>query len=580
MNATLLLEHSAEHVACQELSDRSPAVPVPLREYVQWVARRGKLPINPHTGGPASTSEPNTWGLYSQAVVAVERYRLDGIGFVLTAADPFTCIDLDHCRDAATGDVEPWALRIVERLDTFTEASPSGTGLHVWLRAPLPVRGARRGGIEAYYSGRYITVTGDALDGYGRIEERPDALAAWYSDVFGAGPEPGRVEHPPTVSESDTAIIERATAARNGDKVSRLFDGDASGYSSQSEADQALLCCLAFYTRDPEQLLRLMRASGLYRVDKEQRYSTHDVPAALAFTAGMPPAPAVSTSGAVDRPPTESARVAELEAQLAEERRARSALEEQNAELQRALSAQVYVMRNTAIRTESRTAVATAHIINYHASQGPGEELPGRGDGWYRVAQAAIAEQSGDSERRVGDHMGKLEEWGVFERATMWGTRDRVDTDTGEITAMPVRRQYLRTTRTLADTLNFLADLKPEKATTWGGRRRPVCPDHPDAGTVVRHAVHCQECNRLLEAGAEYHRAEAVPDGPDRQDDGSGMDAVPAPPAPTAPTGQDVRSWYRHSGVCFPTGQDDRSENTQPAPPNQPPIPRTGSRVS
>jgi putative DNA primase/helicase len=58
----------------------------------------------------------------------------DGIGLVLTEDDPYAAGDLDHCRDPQSGEIQPWAQAIVNRLQSYTEISPSGTGLRILLR--------------------------------------------------------------------------------------------------------------------------------------------------------------------------------------------------------------------------------------------------------------------------------------------------------------------------------------------------------------------------------------------------------------------------------------------------------------
>jgi hypothetical protein len=475
----------------------------PLREYSQWLCYRSeyletrgkytKKPVDPHTGGAGSSTNPATWATHKQAVLAASRYNLDGIGFALTADDPFTVIDLDACRDPETGEIEPWAWEIVQRLNSYTEISPSGTGVHIVLKAVLPVAGRRKGRIEAYYSGRYVTVTGDALAGYDVIHERADELAAWSAATL-------QLEHslpavslhvvpPPTMADAD--ILERASAARNGDKFRRLFlAGDTSGYPSQSEADQALLCMFTFYTRDPAQLQSLMRQSALYRADKDERYSTQDIPAALAFTAALGDAVsgvAVATGVSADEIAALRAEVAELKLQLAEERAARSAL--------------VYALRNPAVKTEVRTAIAATCLLEHKASLEPD------GDGWQRVSLAAVGEQAGCSTKRASAHLDRLHELGVIEKKVEWSSRDVVDTETGEITTEGVKHMYLRTDRPQSKTLELLATLEPDPQRPTHGGRRVACPEHPEAGTVKRWALHCQECDRLLERGEEFHRA-------------------------------------------------------------------------
>ncbi len=104
---------------------------------------------------------------FADALAAWAAGRYDGIGFVFSADDPYTGVDLDHVRDADTGVVQPWALDIVRRLDSYTEISPSGGGLHVIVRAQVP-RGRKKFpqlGAEMYDRARYFTMTGNVFAG-------------------------------------------------------------------------------------------------------------------------------------------------------------------------------------------------------------------------------------------------------------------------------------------------------------------------------------------------------------------------------------------------------------------------------
>ena len=119
---------------------RSSMVLRELQDYEQWVCwtrvAGRKLPISPATGKPASCRESATWRTYRQARATASWLCLDGIGFVFTSTDPYTGVDLDHCR--TRGDLEPGAAEIVRRLNSYTEWSPSGEGLHILVKASLP----------------------------------------------------------------------------------------------------------------------------------------------------------------------------------------------------------------------------------------------------------------------------------------------------------------------------------------------------------------------------------------------------------------------------------------------------------
>jgi hypothetical protein len=249
-----------------------------IRDLRQWLCwrpeeRDGKLtkvPYSPFTGEKASGSNPDTWASYEEAMSAHRAHDYHGIGFVFTPEDDLCGVDLDACLNPGTGEIENWAQEVIEELDSYTEISPSGTGVHVLVRAELPEGRNRKGHFEAYDRGRYFTVTGRHLEGTPRsIESRQEQLERVVRRVFG---EPESTNgHKASGLEfvsglSDEQIIERASAADNGEKFRRLWGGDTSGYSSASEADAALCSLLAFWTGpDPQRIDGLFRRSGLCR---------------------------------------------------------------------------------------------------------------------------------------------------------------------------------------------------------------------------------------------------------------------------------------------------------------------------
>ncbi len=147
-------------------------VPAELRDRAQWVAvkivpsttrpgKTDKLPVNPATGGNASTTDRRTWNTLDQAISRAERIG-GAVGFVFSEDDPYCGLDLDDCIDI-NGNIASWARRIIERLDSYTERSLSGTGVHIIVRAVLPPGGRKRHPLEMYDAGRFFVFTGQAL---------------------------------------------------------------------------------------------------------------------------------------------------------------------------------------------------------------------------------------------------------------------------------------------------------------------------------------------------------------------------------------------------------------------------------
>jgi primase-polymerase (primpol)-like protein len=243
----------------------------------QWVCWRTedrdgnptKVPVDPSTGRFASTTDPSTWCSFDRArEYAQDTEDVAGLGFVFTEGDPFVGVDLDDCRHPDTGRPTEVARDVVDRLDSYTEVSPSATGYHVIVRGDLPEGRNRHGDIECYATSRYFTVTGDHVSGTPeRIEERSEGLAAIHTEYVAAETAETTTEaHRASVTLDDKELVEKATRAANGEQFERLWNGSTADYPSHSEADMALCCHLAFWTgSDLEQMDRLFRDSGLMR---------------------------------------------------------------------------------------------------------------------------------------------------------------------------------------------------------------------------------------------------------------------------------------------------------------------------
>jgi putative DNA primase/helicase len=211
-------------------------VPAELKALPNWVCYRmeeragqskpTKVPYNPASGDHAKANDAATWTDYETCVAAVERGEYDGVGFEF--APPYVGVDLDHCRDVETGEIEEWASDLIAHLDSYTEASPSGSGVHIILKGSLPPGRRREGPIEMYDTARFFTVTGTHVAGTPVVvEERSVELQELHEALF--PPEEAREPVPgPTPTESttdllsDAEIIAKASAAANGQNFKAL----------------------------------------------------------------------------------------------------------------------------------------------------------------------------------------------------------------------------------------------------------------------------------------------------------------------------------------------------------------------
>lgn len=255
-------------------------IPQTLKDLAKWVVWRGeerggkttKVPYDAKTQKYASVTNPATWATFEQARTAFKAEGFDGVGFVLTKDDPLVGIDLDHCIDRATGVIEPWALAVVDQIHSYTERSPSGNGLRIFVRGTLPSHGRKKGPLELYQDGRYLTVTGNHLAGTPlTIEDRHTTLQRVHAALF---PLRNHSDHPyrnnTLISADDETLLKRMFASKNGAKIKQLWQGDWNDYLSQSEADAALCCHLAFwFGRDSVRMERVFRQSQLMRAKWE-----------------------------------------------------------------------------------------------------------------------------------------------------------------------------------------------------------------------------------------------------------------------------------------------------------------------
>ena len=253
-----------------------------LWKYEEIDGRRTKMPYNPNN--PQYRAKSNDRSTFAPMETAAARMNgFDGLGIGIF--DSIAAIDIDHC--IKDGKLSEMAADIVETMDAYTEASPSGEGLRLLFLAP----GFRydeseyyinnqKSGLEIYLPGmtrKYVTVTGNTTH-TADIVDRTDRLQTILDKYMKRAQQPVTIITAAPADMSDAELIEKASTARNGAKFAELWAGGLWGYPSQSEADQALCNLLAFWTgRDAARMDALFRQSGMMREkwDRKQRGTTY-----------------------------------------------------------------------------------------------------------------------------------------------------------------------------------------------------------------------------------------------------------------------------------------------------------------
>lgn len=206
-----------------------------------------KIPIGPN-GEPARVNQKG-W-LFSEIPPPH--------GFILHPDHPYVVVDLDW-----KGLPQPpqWARDLIQRLDTYTEVSPSGQGVHLWLKisGPKPTNRVLKSGpgqeVNLLAHHRYSTVTWEPLDPIRPIRE----LTAEEIESLLEAPDPLWEQ---VVSQSE--LIQSLLTGEVPEQFRTL---------SQSELDWAVAKELARFTRDPEKIkalfykIPLLVREKLYRDD-------------------------------------------------------------------------------------------------------------------------------------------------------------------------------------------------------------------------------------------------------------------------------------------------------------------------
>lgn len=249
-----------------------------------------KVPYQPN-GAHAKSTDPTTWVSYLEAKEASARY--DGIGFCFDGAT--LGIDLDHV--VTDGVLLQKLQTFVNKANTYTEYSPSGTGLHLVfsLSEPLSLKANKHTntdgtGYECYTTGRFFTYTGKKYHKHVRRSidaQEAEELLSELGYPWNKAPVAPQCTETAAMSIDDHTVLSIMFASKNGAEMRAIYNGDASKYGGDvSSADIRLCNTLAFYTnKNTDQIERIWLASPLGQREKTQKrkdYRTRTLAEAIA----------------------------------------------------------------------------------------------------------------------------------------------------------------------------------------------------------------------------------------------------------------------------------------------------------
>lgn len=292
-----------------------------LKQQKQWVnyilyprsdGSYSKPPIDPHTLKNGSSTDPRQWVDYRSAADQVGKEAVfkpkdapeyhapvEGTGIVITGQ--YCGIDLDHV--VKNGKIiAPFAEKLLQKMDTYSELSVSGTGLHLLLYADdltedvggkYHVDGDgnyKKDGeyvVEVYAypnktGGRYLTVTEKVFHDRPLVHGKGHMLRQireYFENVKSRGIETNRANTPPSVGSynqperTDEEVLAMALRYDKDGSFRMLFDGELSLHGGDhSAADQAFVNKLASWTNGNRlQMDRIFRNSGLMRPKWDER---------------------------------------------------------------------------------------------------------------------------------------------------------------------------------------------------------------------------------------------------------------------------------------------------------------------
>ena len=291
----------------EELKEKYKKVPEELKKLKRWVCwnielrdgKKTKTPINAISGKYAKSNDDITWSNFNLAISGCAKYNCNGIGFMLGGG--VFGVDLDnHPNDDGSlpypeEEFNKLADEFITELDSYTERSQSGYGIHIICYGSLPKGRRRKGNVEMYDSYRFFAFTGNVMNAKPIENRESEIIPLWekyvddskeiaqqqanYSSSYNLYNPTNRYNFLNYDSDykieqklADDELIRKACDSKNGIEFAYLYKGDITSYANDhSAADMAFCQMLAFWcNRDKQKMDRIFRTSGLMRPKWDQ----------------------------------------------------------------------------------------------------------------------------------------------------------------------------------------------------------------------------------------------------------------------------------------------------------------------
>lgn len=222
----------AERKMAHDISSLAANVPQAMRERTQWLLYRmeqvegepkpRKVPYyasgRRRMGKQGSDEDRAALVTFDQALARLARPGFSGLGFAFLPGDGLIGIDVDRAIDPDTGEVAEHCREIISRCGSYTELSPSGTGVHVIVVGETETFKNNDVGVEVFSGRQFFTVTGRPWGEPRPVAELADDTLAWLRELVKGVAEVPASAHREQPAPSPT---QRTAAAQTSDQAQR-----------------------------------------------------------------------------------------------------------------------------------------------------------------------------------------------------------------------------------------------------------------------------------------------------------------------------------------------------------------------
>ena len=228
----------------RRISENVPDEILTRKQWTLWKVGNGrKIPLSPY-GIFASCTDPATWTDFETASRVFLRNSQICRGFNIATGSGLAGLDLDEVV-APDGTISETMRLFIDHLGSYTELSPSETGLHSFFLYEREHENRKAGNIELYFCKHFLSVSGDVFQQRDRL-----AVADVGAERILTALRPRRPLLPrirlQEIPQSDSELLEKMFNSKSGSKIRNLWDG-GSPHKSPSESDMALMGHLAYW---------------------------------------------------------------------------------------------------------------------------------------------------------------------------------------------------------------------------------------------------------------------------------------------------------------------------------------------